>query len=188
MDDQQLIWRVTGEKKLLRTPIFDVKEQREISATGIAGDYIAMEAPDWAMVIAVYRGCFVLVRQWRHAAQSLTAEFPGGIVDGGEDPAEAAARELREETGFEAGRMTHLGSVSPNPALFTNRFHVYLAEELTPTGEQALDDDELLTYHLVPIDDAVRAYGQGEYTHALMGTALALYLRHERLRDVPRGR
>lgn len=182
MDDKQLEWQVTGERELLHTPVFDVGEQHE-AANGVEGDYVAISAPDWAMVVPVYRGCFVLVRQWRHAARELTVEFPGGVVDGGEDPAAAATRELEEETGFRIGRLTHLGSVSPNPALFTNRFHVYLAEDLTPTGEQNLDDDELLTCSLVPIDEVVCSYGRGKYAHALMGTALALFLQHERLKD-----
>ena len=194
MDDKQLKWTVNDERLLLHTPVFDVTEQREVSATGISGDYIAMSAPDWAMVVAVYNGCFVMVRQWRHAAREMSMEFPGGVVDAGESPARAAARELFEETGFRAEKLTHLGTVSPNPALFSNRFHVFLAEELRPTGEQSLDDDELLTYSLVPIDEAFCAYGKGEYTHALMGTAFALFLQHERLKNAdgcrsnPRGK
>lgn len=179
MDDRQLEWKVISSEELVRTPVFDVARQSEAAASGMRGDYIAIAAPDWAMVIAEYRGCFVIVRQWRHAAQCMTAEFPGGVVDEGEDPAAAAVRELSEETGFKVGRLTHLGSVSPNPALFKNRFHVYLALDLTPTGEQELDDDELLTYRLVPIGEVIAAYGRGEYTHGLMGTAIALYLQHE---------
>ena len=178
MDDRQLEWKVTASEELLRTPVFGVARQSEEAASGMRGDYIAIFAPDWAMVIAEYRGRFVMVRQWRHAAQCMTTEFPGGVADEGEDPSAAAVRELYEETGFKAGRLTHLGSVSPNPALFKNSFHVYLAEDLTPTGEQALDDDELLTYRLIPIGEVIASYGRGEYTHGLMGTALALYLQH----------
>lgn len=180
MNDNELKWNITDTKKLLHTPVFDVTEQREVSATGIEGDYIAMEAPDWAMVVAVYQDSFVLVRQWRHAAECLSLEFPGGVVDRGEDAGQAARRELREETGFEAGKLTLLGTVSPNPALFKNKFHVFLAEELTQTGSQALDDDELLTYELMPVDEVVASYGKGEFAHALMGTALALFQQHQK--------
>lgn len=178
MNKTDLKWSITDSKLLLHTPIFDVNEQHEVAATGIEGDYVAMDAPDWAMVIAEYRGSFVLVRQWRHSAECLSLEFPGGMVDDGEDPATASRRELMEETGFEAGRLTHLGTVSPNPALFKNRFHVYLAEDLKQTGTQSLDHDELLTYELMPTDEVIRSYGKGEFAHALMGTALMFYLQH----------
>ena len=132
------------------------------------------------MVVPEYRGSFVLVRQWRHAAEELSLEFPGGVADDGEDPAQTARRELLEETGFRADRLTHLGTLNPNPALFKNRFHVYLAEEPEPTGEQKRDDDELLTYELKPVEEVISTFGTGEFNHALMGTALALYLRYRR--------
>ena len=180
MSEQDLKWKITGSKELLHTPVFDVIEQHEISAMGIEGDYVAMEAPDWAMVIPEYRGEFILVRQWRHSSEALSLEFPGGVVDRGEEPIEAARRELLEETGFEAGEMLHLGSCYPNPALFKTRFHVFLARDLAPTGEQRLDDDEFLSYLTKPIDEVLRSFGNGEYTHALMGTAIALYLRHQK--------
>lgn len=180
MTENDLRWKTENSRMLLHTPIFDVLEQHEVAATGIEGDYVAMDAPDWVMVAAEYQGAFVLVRQWRHAVEKLSLEFPGGVADDAEDPAETARRELWEETGFKAGKLTYLGSVNPNPALFKNRFHVYLAEELQPTGEQKLDEDELLTYELMPVDEVIAAYGAGEFNHALMGTALMLYLRHRR--------
>ena len=180
MADMDLCWRTESSEQLLHTPVFDVLEQQEVSASGIRGGYVAMEAPDWAMVIPVYEDSFVLVRQWRHASECLSLEFPGGVVDRGEDAAQAARRELREETGFTAGKLTHLGTVSPNPALFKNRFHVYLAEELVSAGEQELDDDELLTYERKPIGEVIASFGSGEYIHALMGTALALYLKNRK--------
>lgn len=179
MTEKDLRWKTESSKKLLHTPIFDVNEQHEITASGLEGDYVSMTAPDWVMVIPEYRDSFVLVRQWRHAAEKLSLEFPGGVADDGEAPSQTARRELLEETGFKAGRLTHLGTLNPNPALFKNSFHVYLAEELEPTGEQNLDDDELLTYELKPIDEVVNSFGSGEFNHALMGTALALYLRNQ---------
>lgn len=178
MNDNDLKWKITERKHLLHTPVYDVVNQHEISATGIEGDYVAIDAPDWVMVIPVYRDSFVMVRQWRHSSEELTTEFPGGVVDRGEDPAASAARELYEETGFKVGRLTKLGDCSPNPALFKNRFHVYLAEELIPTGEQDLDDDELLSYQLIPTEEVIASFGKGEFSHALTGTAIAYYLGH----------
>lgn len=176
MDNDKLKWEITGKKRLLHTPVFDVTEQAEVSATGIKGDYIAMEAHDWTIIIPEIGGDFILVRQWRHASECMSLEFPGGVVDRGEEPMEAARRELLEETGFKAGEIVHLGSCYPNPALFKNRFHVFLARDLKPTGEQALDDDELLTYERVPKEEVLSSFGSGEYNHALMGTGLAFYL------------
>ena len=177
MDNEKLKWEITGKRKLLHTPVFDVIEQAEVSATGIKGDYIAMEAHDWAMVIPELDGDFLMVRQWRHSSESMTLEFPGGVVDRGEEPAEASRRELLEETGFEAGELKHLGTCYPNPALFKNRFHVFLARELRAAGAQKLDDDELLTYELMPVSEVIEKYGDEPFDHALMGTALAFYLR-----------
>jgi 8-oxo-dGTP pyrophosphatase MutT (NUDIX family) len=183
MNDNELKWNILESRELLHTPVYDVIGQKERSASGLEGEYMAIDAPGWVMVIPKYRDSFVLVRQWRHAYEGITAEFPGGVLDAGEDPAVAAERELLEETGFKVGKMTCLGAVSPNAALFKNRFHIYLAEDLTPTGEQDLDDDEFLSYLLAPVDEVIDSFGRGEYMHALMGTAIALYLSHERRKE-----
>ena len=178
MNDSELKWTVEKTTHLLHTPVFDVTEQQEVSGTGLRGNYIAMNAPDWIVVVPVYGDSFVMVRQWRHAEQQMTWEIPGGVMNEGETPAEAAGRELLEETGFRAGKLTELGRVSSNPALFSNHFTVFLAEELEPTGEQHLDDDELVNYALIPQREVLASYGSPEYSHPYMGTALLFYLRH----------
>lgn len=178
MDNKDLIWTLESSREVLHTPVFDVMVQTEVAPNGMKHDYVAMNAPDWVMVIPELGGEFITVRQWRHSAMALSTEFPGGVVDSGESPREAAERELLEETGFKVGRLTHLGTVNPNPALFTNHVHFYLAEELTATGVQSLDDDELVDYTTVPVQEVIASYGGGEYRHALMGAALAFYFRH----------
>ncbi|MDO4460520.1 MAG: NUDIX hydrolase [Clostridia bacterium] len=177
MSYEELKWKTDEVKNILHTPVFDVRNQHSVSATGITGDYVAIDAPDWVVIAAVHGDNFVLVRQWRHGEGRVTLEFPGGVCEKGEDPRETALRELEEETGFRAGKMTLLGRVSANPALFMNHFSVFLAEDLIQTNEQHLDDDELLTYEELPIKEVVRRYGDEELTHAYMGTALAMYFR-----------
>ena len=178
MTDKQLKWTTVEARMLLHTPVFDVLQQTEESGTGLRGEYVAVEAPDWVVVIPVYRDQFVMVRQWRHAEENMTWEFPGGVMNPGEDPAETAKRELLEETGFLAGRITKLGRCSSNPALFKNHFTVFLAEDLEPTGEQHLDADELVNYRLMPQKKVIESFGSEEFSHAFMGTALAFWFRH----------
>ena len=178
MNDQDLLWHMISEKELLHTPVFDVMSLHEKSVSDIEGDYIAMDAPDWVMTIPVFGDNFLMVKQWRHALGRITTEFPGGVNDPGEPPEQTARRELLEETGYHAGKLIHLGSCSPNPALFRNQFHVFLADDLQQNGTQNLDADELLRYISVPISEVIERFGDREFSHALMGTALAFYLRY----------
>lgn len=180
MGSKDLRWTVENEHPICVTPVFTVHEQTEIppeGSGGQSGKYVAVSAPDWAVIMPVMGDDFVMVRQWRHGEQRVTIEFPGGVCDPNEEPMVTAERELLEETGCKAGKLTCLGSMSSNPALFRNHVHFFLAEDLIPTGEQHLDSDEVLTYERVPIREAIANFGTGESTHAFTGTALMLYLR-----------
>lgn len=180
MRDEELKWSIESERELLKTPVFNVYSRRETAANGLTGDYIALKSPECVVMIPEYEGNFVLVRQWRHGKAALTTEFPGGVIGRSEEPADAAYRELYEETGYKAGKLEYLGSVNPNPALFESRFYVFLAQELEPTGQTHPDRDELISVELHPIDEVIDSFGSEEYSHAFMGTALAFYLRNRR--------
>lgn len=180
LPDEGLVFNKTGEKELMKTAVFTVMEQNETAANGVKGNYIALKAPDCAAVIPELGDSFVLVRQWRHGASKLTTEFPGGVVDAGETPEEAARRELSEETGYTAKELIYLGECSPNPAIFKSRFYCFLARGLEGSGVQHLDRDELISIEKRPIEEVIKGFGSEEFSHAFMGTALAFYLRRER--------
>jgi len=118
-----------------------------------------------------------MVWQWRHGSKCLSLEFPGGVFEPGENPEEAAIREMYEETGYKPGKIVKLGEFSPNPAIMSNKVHFFLAEELIGDGIQCLDEDEYVEVALVDTDDVFQGIGKEPYVHALMGTALALYRR-----------
>lgn len=175
-EDEKLKWTELSSKNLLETPVFDVTVRHNRSFDGLEGDYYVMNARDWVFVIPEMDGKFLMVKQWRHGSKKLDIEFPGGVIDDGESPEKAAMRELEEETGCKAGKLTKLGSVNPNPALFSNNFHVFLAEDLIQTGKQHLDYDENINYFEMPKSEVFECMGNEQFQHGLMAAALCLYL------------
>lgn len=87
-----------------------------------------LKLADWVTVVAATDdGHLVLVRQHRHGIDAVTIEPAGGIIDPGEEPHQAALRELIEETGYTASAVEPLGWVHPNAAIQTNRAYLFLA-------------------------------------------------------------
>jgi 8-oxo-dGTP pyrophosphatase MutT (NUDIX family) len=160
-----------GEREVLADlRIFRLAREGTVSPrTGVPRQCARIEAAPWVNVVAITPDReLLLVRQWRHGTREFTLEIPGGLVDPGEDPAAAAARELREETGFRGGPATTLGVVSPNPAIQDNRCHTYLIEDCVREGAPALDDGEDLEVLLRPVRDIPRLVQSGEIRHALV--------------------
>lgn len=151
----------------IRTPT-GVEALREIVENGGA---VAMVALDDQQRV-------VLVKQYRHAVRGLVIEIPAGKLDGDEDPLEGAQRELREETGFRAGRFERLGSFYPAPAWSTEFVYLYLATDLTP-GPTQLEADEAIELLHVPLAEAIELIQSG----AIMDgkTIAALLLAQQRL-------
>lgn len=134
--------------------------------------------PDWCNVVAVTEaGEVVMVWQYRFGTDAMSLEVPGGVIDAGEAPEEAARRELREETGYEAASFELLSVVEPNPALQGNRCFTYLARGAHKVAETDWDEEEELETVLVGTDDLATILDDGTVTHALVAVALEAYLR-----------
>lgn len=174
MSDKDLVWNEKSRRELLKTPVMSVMETTSVSPDGENGNYIVMEARSWCAVVPDLGDDYLMVKQWRHASQSLSIEFPGGVIDDGEEPLEAAKRELLEETGMKAKEMIYLGSVSPNPALFSNKMHFFVAKGLYGDGTQSLDDDEYVNAIKISKKEVHEKMCSEEYPHGLMAVALFL--------------
>lgn len=145
--------------------------------TGRVHERVVLASPDWVNVVAVTDdGDFVMIRQYRFGIRRLTLEIPGGMVDDGEAPEEAARRELLEETGYSASRWSLLARVAPNPAFLDNTCHQYLAEGAVRRRAPRNEGGEHTAVELLPrgmVADLVRS---GEIEHSLAIAALARVL------------
>ena len=184
MSDKKLVWNEEGRKKVFESRVFSVYEsycrspqEQELRT------YTVIDAVDWAITVPVLQTPqgreFVMVRQWRHGLRDISLEFPGGVFEAGENPLDAAARELLEETGYRPGTLREIGVFSPNPAIMSNKVYFFLAENLVDTGRQRLDPDEYVEVQLIREETALKGMGKPPFVHALMGSALSLYVQQK---------
>jgi ADP-ribose pyrophosphatase len=169
-------WTLLQRRSVSDHRIFRIHEDRyRFERTGEQRDFVVLEAADWINVVPVTDdGRVVLIRQYRHGTRAVTLEVPGGIVEAGEDPQCAAARELVEETGFEPARLRLLGRVAPNPAIQNNRCHCFVAEGVTKTREPALDPWEDIHVVLEPLERIPELVRDGTIEHALVVVSFGL--------------
>ena len=106
-------------------------------------------------------------------------EVPAGTIDAGETAVSTAPRELAEETGFRAGRITKLAEWWVSPGVFTERMTLYLCEDLTP-GPTDHQPDEHLEPLIVPWDEAVAMVDDGRIDDAKSMLAILLCDRRRR--------
>ena len=180
--DARLRWKERSRRLVTSNSLFDLYTSQRTSGAGKTGVFSILAAPDWVTIVPVLRvpgqeDAFLMVRQYRHGVDLITTEFPAGLAEPGEDPLRAAARELEEETGYRAGKLTPLGRVSPNPSFMTNWCSSFLAEDLARIGPPSLDEMEDLEVLHVPVSALREGIGTGELVNALTMVALMLYER-----------
>jgi ADP-ribose pyrophosphatase len=175
-------WKHLDSHYVYENRIMKVREDTyHFSRGAIVQDYTVLEFSGWVNIIPVTsEGEVVMIRQYRHGVKRVTLEIPGGLISGKDvDPAEAAAREMEEETGFVSGNVIHIGTVEPNPAIQTNLCHTFLARDAHPGSIQNLDPTEAIAVELVKLSEVYRMIREGSITHGLVVAAFAFLMLHE---------
>src|SRR4030043_2403384 len=166
----QSLWTLLHSERKYSDRLISVDRDRyRLEKNGRTGDFTIIRTFDWINVIPVTEeGNFVFIRQFRHGIREVTLEIPGGAIDPSDSsPRVAAERELREETGFVAGRWEDLGFVTPNPALQNNRCHTFLAAGASRAGAPRFDPCEWIETVLLSRQESATALRNGAVHHGL---------------------
>lgn len=138
---------------------------------GGTGERDVVRHPGAVGVLAVNDGNEVLlIKQYRHALREAIWELPAGIRDvDGEEPQRTAARELHEETGWEAGTLTHLLTIHPTPGGSDECAEVFLGRDLTEAADRpdVVDEELDLEVRWLPLTEAVEWVLDGRITNAM---------------------
>jgi ADP-ribose pyrophosphatase len=171
-------WDLVDDQLLTACRVWDLRARRyRHPGNGTEGEFYYIDSRDWVIVVArTSSGELILVRQFRWGSDALSWEFPGGIVDEGEDPVAAGLRELREETGYVAQSGRLIGQCKPNPAILNNHCHIVFADnvELSDAGTE-WDEHEEMEIRAMPEAEVFEWAAACKIGHALALTGLLYY-------------
>jgi ADP-ribose pyrophosphatase len=127
-----------------------------------------LDYDDEIMIFALtWKQEVVMIKQYRHGIREVILELPGGSVDKGESPLEAAKRELMEETGYASDTFIEVGYGSPNPAIYMNKIYSFFAHDVKLVGNQSAYDAGAVDVTLIPLGEVIAMARKGELINSL---------------------
>ena len=176
-------WKVLKSEYLFRRPWLTVRRDCVELPDGRQNpEFYVLEYPDWVNVIAITEdGKFVMERQYRHGLGKTCFEIPAGVIEEGEDPLDAAKRELMEETGYGEGKWRKIMTVSGNSSTTDNLSHCYVAEGVRNISGQHLDSTEDLQIVLLDTAQVKDLMVNDQIKQALMAAPLWRYFSEQGL-------
>jgi ADP-ribose pyrophosphatase len=169
--------KILSSETIYDGPIFGLRRDQVLEPGGLRTTREVITHPGSVVVLPLLPDArILLIRQYRHATRQYLWELVAGRIDPGESPAEAAPRELIEETGYRAKKLKVFLDIFPTPGFLEERMYILLAEGLTP-GEARPEDDEKITakaFSLPQIESMIRT---GKIRDAKTIAGVLYYLR-----------
>lgn len=173
--------KTVRSEEILRSRVYTVRRDVVQMDDGREFERHVIAHPGAVVILAEEGGEILFVRQYRHAAGESLLELVAGTLEPGEDPADTAARELQEEAGFKAGKLTKLGEFFSAPGFCSELLHLYLAEELTPSRLPG-DEDEEIEVERYTLDQAIAMALAGQFRDAKTLAGVLLYAQYRKSR------
>lgn len=169
-----LKWNKLSSRYLVRSEWATLRvDTCKLQNGSIKDDYYVLEYPNWVNAVAITADQkVIMVRQYRHAADIISLEVPGGVIDGDEKPEDAIKRELLEETGYSFQHQELIATLYPNPATANNVTYTYLLTGGLKTEEQHLDEHEILNVELYTIEEVKQLLKDNQIAQSLHASAL----------------
>ena len=151
-------------EQIYKGTLLDVRRDEITLPNGKTSAREYIKHPGAACIIPVLpEGNIALIKQYRYPVQSEMIELPAGKLDPGEKPEACAKRELEEEIGYSAGKLTFVCNIHPAIGFASEKMWIYLAEDLIKTVENT-DHDEFLVLMPTHLDDAIKMVWDGKIT------------------------
>lgn len=151
------MWKIKGTERILDSEFVKVdKDDVTLPHGREIKDFYKVTIKDCAATVALTpSNQIILKKEYRHCYSEELIEIPAGVLEDGEDPLNAAKRELQEETGYKSEKWTYLGKTVESSAKLTNYMYIYLAEDCEKVGGQKLDYGEDIEVIEVSLNEAV---------------------------------
>ncbi len=180
--ENEMRWTTLESRSIIERPWMNARVERVLLPDGrIHEEYYILHYPKWVNIIAITEeGEMVMERQWRHGLGVVSTEIPAGVAEGGEEPLEAAQRELMEETGFGGGEWSLFMQLAPNASSMDNISYTFLARGVRHMGPTHFDSTEDIEVFLLPQEKVFEMLQQGQFIQATMVAPIWKYFATKR--------